>query len=189
MLTRHWYFRRIILSYEIYEMEHRCVDRHNELAEHVNRISQEQARVQTEQNVAVIKEIVSHTYSKANSYSNVIIAAGYVGFFTLWSSIKKDIPDWAVLTSGALILLSLMIFIGFELYKMISGAVHMRKITNKIQQPTMDTLAEIQHIEQQANLWNARIWVFTVIPTVISGLLAGLVLLTSFLIKFLSPYL
>ncbi|WP_318504756.1 hypothetical protein [Photobacterium leiognathi] len=150
---------------------------------------QDREREQVEQSVAAIKEIISHTYSKANSYSNVIIAAGYVGFFTLWSGIKKDIPDWAVLTSGALILLSMMIFIGFELYKMISSAVYMRKITTKIQLPTLDTLAEIQHIEQQANLWNAKIWVFTVIPTAISGLLAGLVLLTSFLIKFSSPYL
>ncbi|WP_297474790.1 hypothetical protein [uncultured Photobacterium sp.] len=170
-----------------YENDNR-VDVHKIFAERTEQIELDRDREQVEQNVAVIKEIISHTYSKANSYSNVIIAAGYVGFFTLWSGIKKDIPDWAVLTSGALILLSLMIFIGFELYKMISGAVHMRKITNRIRQPTMDTLAEIQHIEQQTNLWNARIWVFTLIPTVISGLLAGLVLLTGFLIKFSVQY-
>ncbi|MEZ8053084.1 hypothetical protein [Vibrio atlanticus] len=176
------------MSQEIYEMEHRCVDRHNELTEHIKRINEEQARVQTEQNVAVIKEVVSHTYGKANSYSNIIIAAGYVGFFSLWSSIKQDLPEWAVFSSGGLILLSLMIFIGFELYKMISGAVHLRKVTSKIQSPTINTLSEIQHIEQQANLRNARIWVFTVVPTVISGFAAGLILLAGFLIEFLSPY-
>ncbi|MEZ9418808.1 hypothetical protein AB4347_13820 [Vibrio breoganii] len=177
------------MNQDIYEMEHRCVGRHDELAEHINRISQEHARMQTDQNVAIIKEVVSHAYGKANSYSNVIIAAGYVGFFTLWSSIKKDLPDWAVLSSGALILLSLMVFIGFELYKMISSALQMRKITSRLQSPTVDTLMEIQSIEQQVNLHNARVWIFTIVPTVVSGFLAGLVLLVSFLIEFLSPYL
>lgn len=170
-----------------YENDNR-VDVCKIFAERKEQIELDRERKQVEQNVAVIKEIISHTYSKANSYSNVIIAAGYVGFFTLWSGIKKDIPDWAVLTSGALILLSLMIFIGFELYKMISCAVYMRKITNRIKLPTIETLAEIQDIEQQASLWNSRIWVFTLIPTVISGLLAGLVLLTGFLIKFSVQY-
>jgi hypothetical protein len=177
-----------VLNNDIYQMEQRCTDRHNELAEHINRINHEQAKVQVEQNIEIIKEIVSHTYDKANAYSNLIIAAGYVGFFTLWTSLKKDLPDWAILASGTLILLSMMTFIGFEIYKMISGAVHMHKVTNRLQSPTMDALMQIQELEQQANLRNARVWIYTVIPTVISGFLAGFVLLFCFLASLFSPY-
>lgn len=176
------------MNNDIYQMEQRCTDRHNELAEHINRINHKQAKVQVEQNIEIIKEIVSHTYDKANAYSNLIIAAGYVGFFTLWTSLKKDLPDWAILASGTLILLSMMTFIGFEIYKMISGAVHMHKVTNRLQSPTMDALMQIQELEQQANLRNARVWVYTVIPTVISGFLAGFVLLVCFLVSLFSPY-
>ncbi|HIF6000393.1 TPA: hypothetical protein ACX3F9_002449 [Vibrio parahaemolyticus] len=174
---------------EIHDMERRCVNRHNDLAGHINRMSQQQARMMTNENIATTKEVVAHVYGKANSYSNVIIAAGYVGFFTLWSSLKSDLPQWAILSSGALILLSLMTFIGFELYKMISVSVQMHRVSKRLQRPDMTTLDEIQRIEQKSALISARVWVFTVIPTVLSGFGAGLILLYCFLIDFIAPYL
>ncbi len=177
------------LSREIYDMERRCVDRHNDLAGHINRMSQQQARIMTNENIAATKEVVAHVYGKANSYSNVIIAAGYVGFFTLWSSLKSDLPQWAILSSGALILISLMTFIGFELYKMISVSVQMHRFSKRLQKPDMSSLSEIQRIEQKSALINARVWVFTVIPTVLSGFGAGFILLYCFLVDFIAPYL
>ncbi|HDV5280191.1 TPA: hypothetical protein RI749_003017, partial [Vibrio cholerae] len=133
-------------------MERRCVDRHNDLVGHINRMSEQQARMMTNENIAAAKEVVAHVYGKANSYSNVIIAAGYVGFFTLWSSLKSDLPQWAILSSGALILISLMTFIGFELYKMISVSVQMHRVSKRLQKPDMSTLNEIQRIEQKSAL-------------------------------------
>lgn len=177
------------MSREIYDMERRCVDRHNDLVGHFNGISQQHARMMTNENIAATKEVVAHVYGKANSYSNVIIAAGYVGFFTLWSSLKSDLPQWAILSSGALILISLMTFIGFEIYKMISVSVQMHRVSKRLQKPDMSTLNEIQRIEQKSALISARVWIFTVIPTVLSGFGAGLVLLYCFLIDFIAPYL
>ncbi|NRQ42537.1 hypothetical protein HRH59_08110 [Rheinheimera sp. YQF-2] len=177
------------MSRESYEMERRCVDRHNDLARNINRMGQEQARMMTNENINVAKEVVAHAYGKANSYTNVIIAAGYVGFFTLWGSLKNDLPLWAILVSGALILISLLIFIGFEIYKMISSSVQMHRISKRLQTPDMGTLAAIQQIERESSLRNAKVWVFAVIPTVVTGFGAGLVLLFCFLIEFLSPYL
>ncbi|WP_272265288.1 hypothetical protein [Vibrio europaeus] len=174
---------------EIYDLERRCVDRHNDLAGHINQMSHQQARMMTNENIAVTKEVVAHVYGKANSYSNLIIAAGYVGFFTLWSSLKSDLPTWAILSSGALILISLMMFIGFELYKMISVSVQMHRFCKRLQKPDMSTLSEIQRIEQKHALISARVWIFTIIPTVFSGFGAGLILLYCFLIDFLAPYL
>ncbi|EOX4461723.1 hypothetical protein ACJ5M5_001571 [Vibrio alginolyticus] len=132
-------------------MERRCVDRHNDLAGHINRMSQQQARIMTNENIAATKEVVAHVYGKANSYSNVIIAAGYVGFFTLWSSLKSDLPQWAILSSGALILISLMTFIGFELYKMTSVSVQMHRVSKRLQKPDTSSLSEIQRIEQKTH--------------------------------------
>ncbi|MBT0097902.1 hypothetical protein J4H46_04950 [Vibrio alginolyticus] len=132
-------------------MERRCVDRHNDLAGHINRMSQQQARIMTNENIAATKEVVAHVYGKANSYSNVIIAAGYVGFFTLWSSLKSDLPQWAILSSGALILISLMTFIGFELYKITSVSVQMHRVSKRLQKPDTSSLSEIQRIEQKTH--------------------------------------
>ncbi|WP_155643195.1 hypothetical protein [Photobacterium leiognathi] len=177
------------MSREIYDMERRCVDRHNDLASHFNRMSQQQARMMTNENIAVTKEVVTHIYGKANSYSNVIIAAGYVGFFTLWSSLKNNLPQWAILSSGALMLTSLIIFIGFELYKMISVSIKMHRFSKRLQKPDMSTLSEIQRIEQKSALISARVWVFTVIPTVCTGVGAGFILLYCFLVDLLALYL
>ncbi|WP_404397409.1 hypothetical protein [Idiomarina loihiensis] len=141
----------------------------------------------TRQNIEATKEIVAHIYGKANSYSNLIIVAGYVGFFTLWSSIRPELPNWAVLSSGGLILTSLMIFIAFEFYKMTSISIQMHRISKRLDKPNMGTLDEIQDIQKRSSLNNAKAWIFTVIPTIVSGFLAGLILLYCFLIELLPP--
>ena len=177
------------MNNEIHQLDKRCVDRHNDLAKHINRMAKEQARMQTNENIAIAKEVFSHAYSQASSYSNVIIAAGYVGFFTLWASLQKDLPTWAILSSGFLILMSVMIFIGFELFKMINSSIQMHNVSKRLQQPSINTLQEIQRIEQNNALKSAKVWVFTVIPTVLCGFSAGMILLICFLIEFFKPYL
>jgi hypothetical protein len=167
-------------------MEKRCVNRHNDLAKHFNSMSQQHTQMLNRENVAAAKEIVSHAYSQANTYSNLIIAAGYVGFFSLWSSIKSDLPEWAILCSGSLILVSLLIFIGFELYKMISTAIQMNKVSKRLQSPNINTLNDIQIIQQKCSLNNARAWVLAIIPTVVTGFCAGLILLYCFVVELIS---
>lgn len=173
---------------DIQDMERRSVNRLNDLAAHVNRIGQQQAKMMTNENLNAIKEVVSHSYGKANSYSNVIIAAGYVGFFTLLGNVKSYLPLWAVLVSGALILTSVLIFIGFELFKMISISIQIHKITKRIQVPNMQNIEQIQLIEREYALRNAKVWVFTIVPTVVTGFSAGLILLFCFLTEFISKY-
>ncbi len=70
-------------------MERRCVDRHNDLAGHINRMSQQQARIMTNENIAATKEVVAHVYGKANSYSNVIIACWLCRFLYFMVKSKK----------------------------------------------------------------------------------------------------
>lgn len=177
------------MSLELNRMEKRCVDRYNNLAKNFNTISHQQTRMLKNENINAAKELTSHAYAKANSYTNLIIVAGYIGFFTLWSSLKNDLPSWAILSSGFCILLSLLIFIGFELYKMISGSIKMHKLSKRLQNPTIETLNEIQRIERDGALSSAKIWIFTVIPTVFFGVAAGLILLFCFTVTFLEPYL
>ena len=176
------------MNNELNKMERRCVSRHNDLAKHFNAMSQQNTKMQNRENIAAAKEIVSHAYSQANTYSNLIIAAGYVGFFSLWSSIRSDLPEWAILCSGFLILVSLLIFIGFELYKMISAAVQMHKVSTRLQSPNTNTLYDIQLIQQKCSLNNARAWVFAIIPTVITGFSAGLILLYCFVVELISQH-
>lgn len=50
-------------------------------------------------------------------YSQVVMLAGYAGFFTLWTQTRSDMSLWMFASTGALISLSLFAFVMFELYK------------------------------------------------------------------------
>ena len=50
-------------------------------------------------------------------YSQIVMLAGYAGFFTLWTQTKSDMSLWMFASTGALISVSLFAFVCFELYK------------------------------------------------------------------------
>ena len=50
-------------------------------------------------------------------YAQVVMLAGYAGFFTLWTQTRADMSLWMFASTGALISISLFVFVSFELYK------------------------------------------------------------------------
>lgn len=170
---------------ELYENQKRLAQSQQKIVDQVNHLSKEQARMLNHENIRNAKELLAHTYASANSYTNLIIAAGYVGFFTLWSSLIDKISMWAIASSGALILASLLMFISFELYKMVSKALAMKRLHSKLHNPHANTLSDLQHIEREYALKQAKIWIWFLVPIVTTGLSAGLILLTVFVIEFI----
>lgn len=61
------------------------------------------------------KEIVVASYEQSKSYSNIIIFGGYAGLFAVWNFTKNDLEQWQSITVGLLAILSIMIFVVFEL--------------------------------------------------------------------------
>jgi hypothetical protein len=62
-------------------LEKQTVARHNQLVGHINRLNQEQAMAMQRKQIDILKEILTHAYDKSVAYTNIIIIAGYVGFF------------------------------------------------------------------------------------------------------------
>jgi hypothetical protein len=54
----------------------------------------------------------------ATAYNAAMMGAGYAALFTIWNGTRHRLPDHAVLLSGALLGVSLMIYVLFELGKM-----------------------------------------------------------------------
>ena len=50
-------------------------------------------------------------------YAQVVMLAGYAGFLTLWTQTRADMSFWMFASTGALISISLFVFVSFELYK------------------------------------------------------------------------
>lgn len=50
-------------------------------------------------------------------YTQVVMLAGYGAFFALWTHTRSEMSLWMFASTGALICVSLLTFLGFELYK------------------------------------------------------------------------
>lgn len=62
------------------------------------------------------KEVIITSYEHGKQYTNIIVLGGYAGLFTIWNFTKDQLVAWQVLSVGLSILVSLFLYIAFELY-------------------------------------------------------------------------
>ena len=68
-----------------------------------------------EEFIAKQKEVIVSSSEQAKSYSNIIMFGGYAGLFAIWNFTKDDLAKWQSLTVGLLTIISIFIFVIFEL--------------------------------------------------------------------------
>jgi hypothetical protein len=154
----------------------------NELGHHVNDLRKFKMIIEYEKQIESTQQLTERLQSNAMSYTNLIIVAGYAGFFTFWATLAKELPHWLYSLTGFLIMVSLLTFIGWEIFKMIWNAIYLNSIQKQLtaEPPSAATLknfqAAISKFERSAN----RVWIWFLIPSVMFGLSAGLCLLGFF---------
>ncbi len=117
----------------------------------------------------------------ATNYTNLIMVAGYAGFFAFWSTLAGKIPAWLFSTCGLLITISLTLFIGWELIKMFWSAKHMRRTQSILAQSRRQaTVADYEKAFQEFNAQTQKVWMLFLIPSVITGVLAAVMLVGFF---------
>lgn len=72
--------------------------------------------------ISLDKERLSTHYKNAQAYTNVIIVAGYGASLTVFSLIKSDMSVSGRMLVGFFLITSLLIFVGWEVYKLILEA-------------------------------------------------------------------
>lgn len=165
----------------INKVDQASVDRHNHLVEHINKLHAQQGNGMRNERVEVVKELVTHIYGKATAYTNLIIIAGYVAFYTMWGSVKNDLPTTWMLLAGLLITFSLIMFVSFEIYKMILTGVHHKKVNAVLQEDGTDgAIIKVKRLEQEFETRMYKFWLWILVPTVGSGVGAGVILIISF---------
>lgn len=111
--------------------------------------------------------------------------AGYAGYFAFWSTLVTKLPNWLYALSGLLALLSLLLFITWEVIKMTWGTIHLNRI-NKMVIKTVRGPNVLQIIDAASSLNNVRIskfWLWFLVPTLTFGIAAGLLLLGYFAVE------
>jgi hypothetical protein len=135
-------------------------------------------------------KVFSAVYEKARTYTNLVIVAGYAGFFGLWSLTREYLAPRSALIAAALMGISIAGFVFFEIAQMIfTTIVSQRKAKVLFRgEPTVtapDLLSNLRDLDatnMRAALFMAQWWVWTLIPTVAFGLAATVLLLTCFVI-------
>ncbi|QWB08744.1 hypothetical protein [Pseudomonas syringae] len=151
----------------------------------INDIKKFQQDCERDKNIAMMMQMAEKRMTQATNYTNLIMVAGYAGYFAFWSTLAAKLPNWLYALSGLLALLSLLLFISWEVTKMTWGTVHLNRI-NKMITETVRGPNALQTIETASSLHNVRInklWLWFLVPTLSFGIGAGLLLLGYFAVE------
>lgn len=114
-------------------------------------------------------------------YANTILLLAYGGFYALWASTAGNMPKSWFGLSGILMGISLLFFIGFELAKMIAKSVAFRKglAVDEHGHKRVADYEVLFAVSSNIDRVNSY-WLPVFIPTLLTGLAAGLIVLFFF---------
>ena len=128
--------------------------------------------------------LITGFYTRGRDYSNFIIAAGYAAFITLWAGTAKDIGSEARLLSGGLLGTSLIVFLAFEITKMVANMREQQVLSDAIwgsssRQDLADRVRNASEMISMRDVMIHDIWPLVFIGSLVPGLVgAGLLTIT-----------
>lgn len=115
----------------------------------------------------------------AEAHIQVIVLAGYAAYFALWSAMAAELPAWALLASGALMTISVVVFVGWTVAGLIFAKFSTDRILNVYRDGTLDFLPRYQQAEEHNLASRAKImrwWAPVVAVAGFTALTAALIL-------------
>jgi hypothetical protein len=136
------------------------------------------------------KELLSASFSRANAYTNLILGAGYAGFFAVWAFTRDQLSPPQVLWSALLVTLSLLSFVCFEVYKNFYISHALLGLARAVQDEEHFAvrILEWKQDQQVRELRFGKIWASVFWLTLLSGLGGGLILVYAFICGLLNFY-
>lgn len=122
----------------------------------------------------------SRMLEASSSYNQIVVLAGYAGFFTIWSATADDLPRWLVLLSGALMGISLIVYVGWTVIGMILLRSQMQRLLDALNDGPDGYLERVQAAEAKGAVasnklmrwWKPVLWAAGVPAAVAAILLA-----------------
>lgn len=138
----------------------------NDLQKQSNILAQ---RLAAQHSTSEADETMEELKRREEHYTQVVMLAGYAGFFTLWVQTRSEMSLWMFASTGALISISLITFVGFELYKSWRTGCF---FSSKVQHYAQEVNTEVSKINKH--------WHLAFIISSGTGVLAGVSLLLWF---------
>jgi len=127
----------------------------------------------------LIVNMTSALFDKAAAYTSLIVVAGYAGMFSIWAFVSEFLSRAATIAVALLLALSLVVFVCYEIYKMILGATQMMGLSKLVNPPrsNVELLADFQTYEMERKRKSSTprqiaIWVVSLSICVLSALAA-----------------
>lgn len=154
--------------------------------EAAQRHQDELARKKNEEIIEISVKIAAGTYDKAIAYVNVVIIAGYAGFFGIWSFTNQLLTNAATVWSAVLMGSSIFTFCSWEVFKMIYLSHSLRVFSNFLTrnydpEQFVNRLEKIRADEALRSIRLYQYWFFILLLAVPTGVCAGLMLLYNFI--------
>jgi len=163
------------------------IERDKRLAEQLQNVIRQQALTGQIAAIEQQKQLLASVYQRASAYSNLVILAGYAGLFAIWQLTREHLDKEITILTALFASTSIILFVGFETYKMISHAIFIRKLDRVL----LTYIPEPDRLNAWQQAWinyaqiESRIWLYFLIPMVLTGFGAGGLLIYTF-IRFLS---
>lgn len=141
-------------------------------------------REQQRQAAAVIEaqtKVLSSVFDKSAAYTNLIVLAGYAGFFGLWQLTKEYVTADIARLSALFMLVSVVTFVAFEVVKMVviqhnimeKAKVLKSPAVQKSSQAFISAFTEMEAVHERVQFHFMRFWLVAMLVTILSGMTAA----------------
>ena len=137
---------------------------------------EEQQRREAEEIQKRLVDMVTASYDRGAQYTTIVTTLGYAGFFTAWGSLKPHIGRRLGIWSLALVLVSLLAFIIWEVYGAFyrdSAVMSWLKIYEKDPAKALGNWKNAQILELQRRNTQIRHLIIARYLTLVPGLVGG----------------
>jgi hypothetical protein len=136
---------------------------------------------QREETIQVLIQVMSASYDKSVSYTNLFMIGGYASFFAVWAKMYDQFSKFYMGLAGVLMFISLSVFIVWELYKMIFYSTKLRELHKILEEKDPNIfhakLNQQQINEKKRSLEQVKIWWLVLVVTIIPALSAAGILI------------
>jgi hypothetical protein len=131
-------------------------------------------------------EYQSRMFDASTAYNQIIVIGGYAAFFSIWSAFSKDIDRTVVLSSGVLILVSLIVYVTWTVVGMYQLTRRNIEATSTFAEGVEGFEERIQTVEVAAQqrsrsllkFWRPVVWASGLTGFAAAALLSGAALWT-----------
>ena len=136
----------------------------------------------TPEQIEAQKELIAHAFSQAHAYTNLVLSAGYAGFFAIWSFLTPELTKAEVFWSALLVSISLSVFILWEVYQSYYRSRSMLSLAKTVEHPSRfeEALEEHRRSERTRIVNLKNWWVASLVLSVVPAFAGVLILLWAF---------